>query len=96
MTTACRAKTNNYRLSAHACYTPPIRKVINGNVVNFQFLAKAAATSLRTTIGSHRLELEAGDEDWVTLSLKDVLIFLINESPHFKLLIEDTLRRAGA
>ncbi len=69
--------------------------VLDGKL-NHSQLQKAALRSVDTTIGSHRVELEAGDDDWVTLSLEDVLNFLIEESPNFKLLMEDALRRAGA
>ena len=61
--------------------------VLDGKLDHSQ-LQKAVLRSVDTTIGSHRA-------DWVTLSLEEVLIFLIEESANFKLM-EDALRRAGA
>ncbi len=45
--------------------------VLDGKLDHSQ-LQKAVLRSVDTTIGSHRVELEAGDDDWVTPSLEDV------------------------
>ena len=74
--------------------TLPPHKVTDGNATH-QTLSRAALGSLDTTIGSHRVELEDGDADWLTLSLENVMTFLIEESPNFKLLMEDVIRRRG-
>ncbi len=61
-----------------------------------QQISEAALSSLHHTIGEHHVQLEAGDDDWTTLALENVLNYLIEEAPHFKAAIEDMLRAAGA
>ncbi len=76
----------------HSCSAP---KVLNCNHSG-QTISRAAVTSLETTIGTHRVDIEDGDSNWVTLTLEGVLNYLIKESPNFRLLIEALLKRAGA
>ena len=59
-------------------------------------LSKTSTGALRSCLGTHRIEIEDGDDDWTTLSLEKALCFLIEESPNFKLLMEDTIRLSGA
>ena len=59
-------------------------------------LSKTSTGALHSCLGTHRIDIEDGDDDWTTLSLEKAVCFLIEESPNFKLLMEDALRRAGA
>ena len=59
-------------------------------------ITKAAASSLRTTIGAAHVEIADGsDEDWKILSLPKTLQYLCNEAENFRLALREVVAQSG-
>ena len=64
--------------------------------ISAQQLNRASLSSLKETVGTVRVDIaDEAAEDWTLLSLRLVVPWLCQESPHFRGLMRDMIQQSG-